>query len=426
MMKAHKIALRNVGEINPASIQDYMDRGGYEALKKALHTSPEKVIHDIIQSGLRGRGGAGFSTGLKKKYTSEAACVLLECMHYIVCNADEGEPGTFKDRIIMEGDPHLLIEGMVIAAYAVGAEQGYIYIRGEYHQSIHMVRKALAHAHARGFLGHNILGTGFSMDIEIKLGAGSYLCGEELTLLESLEGKRGYPRIKPPFPAESGLFGMPTLINNVETLSHLPAIVINGAHWYRRLGTEKSPGTKIFTISGDVNSPGYAEVEMGVSLKELIYHAGGGMKDGKPFKAALLGGAAGTFVPESLLDVSMDFDALKEKEAVLGSGAVIVMSKDQSILTMLDSILRFFEHESCGKCVPCRVGTKQLRVVLEKLKGVDNKRPDHIDALVYQSELMAKTSLCPLGQSPVLAIKSAVRYFRDELEKPESFQSRCQ
>ena len=326
----------------------------------------------------------------------------------------------------MEGDPHLLIEGMVIAAYAVGAEQGYIYIRGEYHQSIHMVRKALAHAHARGFLGRNILGTGFSMDIEIKLGAGSYLCGEELTLLESLEGKRGYPRIKPPFPAESGLFGMPTLINNVETLSHLPAIVINGAHWYRGLGTEKSPGTKIFTISGDVNSPGYAEVEMGVSLKELIYLVAGGMKDGKPFKAALLGGAAGTFVPESLLDVSMDFDALKEKEAVLGSGAVIVMSKDQSILTMLDSILRFFEHESCGKCVPCRVGTKQLMVVLEKLKGDDNKRPDHIDALVYQSELMAKTSLCPLGQSPVLAIKSAVRYFRDELEKPESFQSRCQ
>ena len=246
-----------------------------------------------------------------------------------------------------------------------------------------------------------------------------------LTLLESLEGKRGYPRIKPPFPAESGLFGMPTLINNVETLSHIPAIVINGAHWYRALGTENSPGTKIFTISGDVKKPGYVEVEMGVSLRELIYHVAGGMKDGKKFKAALLGGAAGTFVPESLLDVSMDFDALKEKEAVLGSGAVIVMSEDQSILTMLDSILRFFEHESCGKCVPCRVGTKQLVVVLEKLKGVDNKRPDHIDALVYQSELMAKTSLCPLGQSPVLAIKSAVRYFRHELENPQITQSRC-
>jgi NADH:ubiquinone oxidoreductase subunit F (NADH-binding) len=424
-MKEHKIALRNVNTINPASIRDYMDTGGYEALKKALKTPSEKVVHEITQSGLRGRGGAGFSTGLKKKYTSQAACVLLQCMRYIVCNADEGEPGTFKDRIIMEGDPHLLVEGMVIAAYAVGAEQGFIYIRGEYRRSIDLVRHALAQARAHGFLGNNILGSGFSLDIEIKLGAGSYLCGEELTLLESLEGKRGYPRIKPPFPAESGLFGMPTLINNVETLSHIPAIVINGARWYRRLGTERSPGTKIFTISGDVRSPGYAEVEMGVSLRDLITHAAGGIKDGKPFKAALLGGAAGTFVPESLLDVSMDFDALKEKEAVLGSGAVIVMSADQPILTMLDSILRFFEHESCGKCVPCRVGTRQLVDLLEKFEGADDKRPGLIDALVYQSELMAKTSLCPLGQSPVLAIKSAVRYFRDELQKPHHTQSRC-
>jgi len=425
VIRQHHIALRTVGRIDPASIQDYMDRGGYDALKKALQTASDKVVHDITQSGLRGRGGAGFSTGLKKKYTSQASCVLLACMRYIVCNADEGEPGTFKDRIIMEGDPHLLVEGMVIAAYAVGAERGYIYIRGEYHQSITMIRNALAHAHAHGFLGNNILGSGFSMDIEIKLGAGSYLCGEELTLLESLEGKRGYPRIKPPFPAESGLFGKPTLINNVETLSHIPAIVINGARWYRQLGTETSPGTKIFTISGDVKSPGYAEVEMGASLRDLIYRVAGGMKAGKPFKAALLGGAAGTFVPASLLDVSMDFDALKEKKAVLGSGAVIVMSSDQSILTMLDSILRFFEHESCGKCVPCRVGTKQLVDLLEKLMGADEKRPDHIDALVYQSELMAKTALCPLGQSPVLAINSAVRYFRDELEEPPISQSRC-
>lgn len=424
MIKQHHIALRNVGRIDPASIQDYMDRGGYDALKKALQTASDKVVHAITQSGLRGRGGAGFSTGLKKTYTSQASCVLLECMRYIVCNADEGEPGTFKDRIIMEGDPHLLVEGMVIAAYAVGAERGYIYIRGEYHQSIAMIRNALVQARTHGFLGNNILGSGFSLDIEIKLGAGSYLCGEELTLLESLEGKRGYPRIKPPFPAESGLFGKPTLINNVETLSHIPAIVINGARWYRRLGTETSPGTKIFTISGEVNNPGYAEVQMGVSLRDLIYRFAGGMKDGKPFKAALLGGAAGTFVPESLLDVSMDFDALKAKDAVLGSGAVIVMSNDQPILTMLASILRFFEHESCGKCVPCRVGTKQLVDLLKRLTGADDNRPDHVDALVYQSELMAKTSLCPLGQSPVLAIKSAVRYFRDELEIPPISQSR--
>jgi len=418
-MIEHRISLRNVGKINPARIEDYMAAGGYEALKKALQTPPENVIYEIIQSGLRGRGGAGFSTGLKKKFTSEAACVLLECMHYIVCNADEGEPGTFKDRIIMEGDPHLFIEGMVIAAYTVGAGKGYIYIRGEYHKSIEMIHKALASARAHGFLGNNILGSGYSLDIGVKLGGSSYLCGEELTLLESMEGKRGHPRIKPPFPAERGLFGMPTLINNVETLSQIPAIIINGADWYKRLGTEKSAGTKIFTISGDVKSPGYFEVEMGVTLRELIYNFAGGIKDGKRFKTALLGGAAGTFVPEAMLDVRMDFEDLQEKDAVLGSGAVIVMAEDQSILNMLHSIMRFFEHESCGKCVPCRVGTKHLLMLLNKISNNgQNKRP-HIDALLHQSEIMAKTSLCPLGQSPVLAIKSAVRHFRKELQETQ-------
>jgi len=410
-----QIALRNVGRIDPTSIREYTHRGGYDALKQVLQTPSEKVIATIIQSGLRGRGGAGFSTGLKKQFTSDATCTLLECMRYIVCNADEGEPGTFKDRIIMEGDPHLLIEGMAIAAYAVGAEKGYIYIRGEYHQSIDTVRNALAQAYARGLLGNNILNSGFALDIEIKSGAGSYLCGEELTLLESLEGKRGYPRIKPPFPAESGLFGMPTLINNVETLAHLPAIIINGAQWYQHLGTETSPGTKIFSISGDVNRPGYVETPMGISLRELIYDVAGGIKYGGTFKAALLGGAAGTFVPESFLDVSMDFDTLKEKEAVLGSGAVIVVSQTQSIPMLLDSILRFFAHESCGKCVPCRVGTQQLVVLMAQLKEAGSRTPECIDALIWQSELMAKTALCPLGQSPVLPIKSAVRYFRDEL-----------
>jgi NADH:ubiquinone oxidoreductase subunit F (NADH-binding) len=408
-----------VGKINPASIEDYIAQGGYEALKKALQLPPEKVIYEIIQSGLRGRGGAGFSTGLKKKFTSDATCVLLECMRYIVCNADEGEPGTFKDRIIMEGDPHLFIEGMVIAAYAVGAAKGYIYIRGEYHKSIEMTRKALARAKERSFLGNNILGSGYSLDIEVKLGAGSYLCGEELTLLESLEGKRGNPRIKPPFPAERGLFGWPTLINNVETLAQIPAIIINGADWYSRLGTEKSTGTKIFTVSGDVASPGYFEVEMGVTLKTLIYNLAGGIKGGKRFKTALLGGAAGTFVPESLLDIRMDFEALKEKDAVLGSGAVIVMAEDRSILNMLVSILRFFEHESCGKCVPCRAGTRQLLILLEKIKTDGQAKNSYLDKLLYQSEIMAKTSLCPLGQSPVLPIKSAVRYFRGELQQPQ-------
>ena len=415
-MTEHRIALKNVGRINPARIEDYLAAGGYEALQKTLETPADKVIYEIIQSGLRGRGGAGFSTGLKKKFTSEATCRLLECMHYVVCNADEGEPGTFKDRIIMEADPHLLIEGMAIAAYAVGADKGYIYIRGEYGESIERIRRALASAREHGFLGNHIMGSAFSLDIDVKLGGGSYLCGEELTLLESLEGKRGNPRIKPPFPAESGLFGMPTLINNVETLAQIPAIIINGADWYRRLGTEKSPGTKIFTLSGDVNAPGHVEVEMGVTLKTLIYHFAGGMKAGKKFKAALLGGAAGTFVPASLLDVRMDFEDLEENDAVLGSGAVIVMAEDRSILNMLHSILRFFEHESCGKCVPCRVGTRQLRILLETIGQNGRDNAAHIDALLDQSEMMAKTSLCPLGQSPVLAIRSALRHFRDELE----------
>ncbi len=417
-MLEHRIALKNAGQINPERIEDYIAADGYKALRQALQLPPDKIIYELIQSGLRGRGGAGFSTGLKKKFTSEASCVLLECMRYIVCNADEGEPGTFKDRIIMEADPHLLIEGMIIAAYAVGAKKGYIYIRGEYYKSVDMIRKALEIARERGFLGDNILDSGYSLEIVVKLGGGSYLCGEEFTLLESIEGKRGYPRIKPPYPAEKGLFDMPTLINNVETLSHIPTIILNGADWYKSIGTHQSPGTKIFTISGDVNNPGYFEVEMGVSLKQLVYILAGGIKDNKKFKTALIGGAAGTFAPESFLDVSMDFESLQEKDAVLGSGAIIVMAEDKSILDMLHSILRFFGHESCGKCVPCRVGTRQLLILLEKIitDGHDTNSSG-IDALLEQAELMAKTSLCPLGQSPVLPIKSAIRYFRNELEQ---------
>ena len=317
----------------------------------------------------------------------------------------------------MEGDPHLLIEGMIIAAYAVGAQKGYIYIRGEYHKSIGMIGKALEQAKAHGFLGDNILGSGYSLAIDVKLGGGSYLCGEEFTLLESIEGKRGYPRIKPPFPAEKGLFDMPTLINNVETLCHIPSIILNGSDWYKSSGTEQSAGTKIFSISGDVNKPGYYEVDMGVRLKDLIINLAGGMQDDKKFKTALIGGAAGTFVPESFLDVRMDFESLQEKDAVLGSGAIIVMAEDKSILDLLHSILRFFEHESCGKCVPCRVGTRQLLLLLDKIIAGRCNNSSNIDALLEQSELMAKTSLCPLGQSPVLPIKSAIRYFREELEQ---------
>jgi NADH:ubiquinone oxidoreductase subunit F (NADH-binding) len=333
---------------------------------------------------------------------------------YIVCNADEGEPGTFKDRVIMEQDPHVLIEGLIIAAFAIGATKGYIYVRGEYTKSIEMLRTALQQAKEKGFLGKNILNSGFDFEIEIKLGAGSYLCGEELTLLESLEGKRGYPRIKPPFPAEKGLFGMPTLINNVETLTHIPYIIQHGAAHYKSMGTEKSPGTKIFTISGDVNKPGYYETTMGVTLRSLIDDLAGGMKDNKKFKAALLGGAAGTFVNETVLDTPMGFDSLKEKDAVLGSGAIMVLSEERSVFDMAYSILEFFKHESCGKCVPCRVGTAQLMILMDKAKENPSKKPQILDQLLYEADYMAKNSLCPLGQSPILPIKSLKQYFQHQ------------
>lgn len=415
MTGEYRIATRNVGRIDPASIDDYLAAGGYEALKKALLQPPEKIVYAIAESGLRGRGGAGFSSGVKIKFTGEATCELLECMRYIVCNADEGEPGTFKDRIIMEGDPHLYLEGMIIAAYAVGAEKGYIYIRGEYLESIEKTRIALSQAKDRGFLGERLLGSEYSLDIELRIGAGSYLCGEELTLLESLEGKRGYPRIKPPYPAQEGLFDQPTLINNVETLAHIPAIIDRGAQWYKSLGAENAAGTKIFTLSGDVSNPGYVEVEMGTTLRELVDRYGGGIPDGKKFKAALLGGAAGTFVPESYLDVSLDYDTLDAKGALLGSGAVIVMAEDRSIRAMLHSILRFFQHESCGKCVPCRVGTRQLLMLLEQTQDSGGDKPEALSELLHQAKIMAKTSLCPLGQSPILALKSAFTHFGQEL-----------
>ena len=413
MIKEQKIALLNAGKYNPERIDEYIAMGGYNKVKKALQENPLDIIELLIDAKLRGRGGAGFPTGLKNKFTNESVCE--RCVQkYIVCNADEGEPGTFKDRVIMEQDSHVLIKGLIIAAFAIGATKGYIYVRGEYTKSIQMLRVALQQAKEKGFLGKNILNSGFDFDLEIKLGAGSYLCGEELTLLESLEGKRGYPRIKPPFPAEKGLFGMPTLINNVETFAHLPYIIEHGAAHYKSMGTEKSPGTKIFTISGDVNKPGYYETPMGVTLRSLIDYLAGGMKDNKKFKAALLGGAAGTFVDETVLDTPMGFDTLKEKGAVLGSGAIIVMSEERSVFDMTYSILEFFKHESCGKCVPCRIGTAQLMILMDQAKENSSKKAQILDQLLYEADYMAKNSLCPLGQSPILPIKSLKQYFQHQ------------
>lgn len=407
-----RIVLKNAGKINPLSIDDYIQAGGYAGLRKALQMKPADVIDELMEAGLRGRGGAGFSTGMKQKFTNESC---LRCpQRYVVVNADEGEPGTFKDRVIMEQDPHIYLEGTIIAAWAIQATQAYIYIRGEYHESIDKTKKAIEDAYAAGFLGKNILGSGFDLDVEIRLGAGSYLCGEELTMLESLEGKRGNPRIKPPFPAEKGVFGMPTLVNNVETLANAPLIIANGREWYRQFGTERSPGTKIFTISGQVNNPRHYEVPLGVSLQDLIDLAGG-MRDGKAFKAALLGGAAGTFVDATMLGEKMTYDNLREKGATLGSGAIIVMAEGDPVYDILHNCLRFFRHESCGKCVPCRVGTTQLVKQADQLKTANGDREKLLEQMVRESQIMAGTSLCPLGQSPILPLESAARYFSKEL-----------
>jgi NADH:ubiquinone oxidoreductase subunit F (NADH-binding)/NADH:ubiquinone oxidoreductase subunit E len=399
-----RVVLKNVGRIDPENINDYKTAGGYEALESALQQKPSGIMEQLtsanfIGANLKGRGGAGFSTGLKMKFTSNYAKQEKDkSKHiYLVCNADEGEPGTFKDRIIMENDPHLLIEGILITAYYIGATKGYLYIRGEYFLSIQRIKKAISDAYDNGFLGKNICGSDFSFDIEVRLGAGSYLCGEELTLLESLEGKRGYPRIKPPFPAEKGLFNRPTLVNNVETLANIPAILKNGPKWYSKLGTEKSTGTKIFNLSGNINTPGYYEVEFGITLGDLINKLGGGVIDGTEFKGALLGGAAGTFVDSSMLDTQMGYDELKEKGAVLGSGAVIVMNNFTNIFDMLKSILEFFKHESCGKCAPCRIGCQQLINILDDIKNNKNARDKNIELLVKETEYMAANSLCPPG-----------------------------
>ncbi len=411
MISENRIILKNAGHINPASIDDYIAAGGYGALAKAIREKPEMVVEEIADSGLRGRGGAGFPTGIKKKAAAGATTAGIK---YVVCNADEGEPGTFKDREIMENDPHLLVEGMVIAAYGIGAGKGFIYVRGEYYRSIEMLQKAINQAKEKNFLGNEILGSRFSFDLEIMPGAGSYLCGEELTLLESLEGKRGYPRIKPPFPAEKGLWGEPTLVNNVETLASLPSIISHGAGWYRSRGTEKTPGTKIFTISGDVKKPGCYETDAGVKLRDLIDDLAGGTADGKPWKAVLLGGAAGTFVPHGWSDATMCYDELRERGATLGSGAVIVVGSRRKLIPFIQNILKFFRHESCGKCVPCRIGTSYLHaqsLLLDKAGAEERKAI--LNDMLDNSRQMAKSSLCPLGQSPILPVESLHRHFME-------------
>ena len=410
LKKQKRIVLANSGLIDPENIEEYIAVNGYEALGKAVtELGRDAIISIVKKSGLRGRGGAGFPTGLKWSFTAP----LEETPKYLVCNADEGEPGTFKDRLIMEGDPHKLIEGMAIAGFAIGAEKGFVYIRGEYHLSIERMRKAIEDARKYGILGENIFGSGFNFDIEIKVGAGAYVCGEETALINSLEGGRGNPRVKPPFPGVKGLWQKPTVVNNVETLANVPAIILNGADWYRSFGVESAPGTKVYTILGHVNNPGLIEVEMGTPLRDIIYKYAGGVKGGA-FKTALIGGAAGAFVGEDMLDIPMDYDSLGEYKAVLGSGAILVMNETTCVVDMLKNVLKFFKHESCGKCTPCRVGTKQLYSIIDGITKGKGTEKDY-NQLLSVSEAMKYTSLCALGQSPYLVIHSAAKYFEDEI-----------
>lgn len=408
MINEKRIILQHAGKINPLSIDEYLAVGGYEAFGKALHSEPTDLLKVIEQSGLKGRGGAGFPTGIKTQttYGSQATC-----LKYVVCNADEGEPGTFKDRVIMERVPHQLIEGMLIAGLAVGASHGYIYIRGEYYHSIDILKHALAQAKTKGFIGNNILNTAFSFNIDLFIGAGSYLCGEELTLIESLEGKRGYPRIKPPFPAQKGLWQQPTLVNNVETLANLPTIITIGADKYRQIGTEQSPGTKLVCLSGDVNHPGTYEVEMGVTLKDIIFGLGGGIKNNKKPLAFLIGGAAGTFANIQQLNTKLGYHELKEQQLTLGSGAIMVFSEESNLTKTFTSILSFFKHESCGKCVPCRIGTTHIyNLWVEAENKSFAEKIDTLKIIEKISSDIANSSLCPLGQSPILPVRSFLNH----------------
>jgi NADH:ubiquinone oxidoreductase subunit F (NADH-binding)/(2Fe-2S) ferredoxin len=383
----------------------------YAGLRHALgELSPEDVLDRVTESELRGRGGAGFPTGRKWGFTRSAASEPK----YIVCNADEGEPGTFKDRVLMELTPHQVIEGMILAGYAIGAEHGYIYIRGEYAESIRRINAAIEAARTAGYLGERILGTQFSFDIKVHQGAGAYVCGEETSLLESMEGKRGIPRLRPPYPATNGLWGQPTVINNVETLANVPFIVREGVEEYRRLGTGSSPGTKLYPLSGAVNRPGIVEAEMGTTLRELIFEHGGGMAEDNEFQAALIGGAAGVFLGEDRLDIPLEYDILAEQDAVLGSGGVLVLDKGCEPAALLEGILHFFAHESCGQCVPCRIGTTRL---VELMSGFvkDTGTGEDLGLMLAIAKNMKQTSLCPLGQSCYPLLRSALEVFRKDI-----------
>lgn len=407
-----RIALRNCGIINPESIDEYIESGGYKALEKVLKDmSPERVIEEMKISGLRGRGGAGFPTWFKWNAARQAP----GSPKYVVCNADEGDPGAFMDRSILEGDPHSVIEGMAIAGYAIGAEQGYIYVRAEYPLAIKRLQIALKQAKEKGFLGKNLFGTDFSFEIKIKAGAGAFVCGEETALIASLEGERGMPRLKPPFPAQKGYLGKPTNINNVETFANVPWIILNGGSAFAKIGTEKSKGTKVFALAGKIKKGGLVEVPMGISLREVIFNIGGGIKGDRKIKAVQLGGPSGGCIPEALLDTPVDYESIVKTGAIMGSGGMIVMDETTCMVDMARYFLAFTQKESCGKCTHCRIGTKRMLEILERITNGNGKEGD-IEKLEELALNVKEGSLCGLGQTAPNPVLTTLKYFRDEYE----------
>lgn len=405
-----RIALRNCGIIDPESLEDYRKRDGYRAIEKVLkEMTPEEVIEEILRSGLRGRGGAGFPTGLKWRFTRQ----YQSDQKYVVCNADEGDPGAFMDRSIIEGDPHSVVEGMMIAAYAIGASEGHVYVRAEYPLAIVRLDKAIKDARKAGLLGKDIMGSGFDFDVKIKKGAGAFVCGEETALIASLEGERGMPRLKPPFPAEKGLWKKPTCINNVETFANVPWIIYNGAEKFAAFGTEKSKGTKVFALAGKMKRGGLIEVPMGITLREVVYQVGGGIRDDKKFKGVQLGGPSGGCLPESLIDTPVDYESLVASGAIMGSGGMIVMDETTCMVDMARFFLNFVQSESCGKCIHCRLGTKRMLEILNRITE-GKAQPEELELLEELAYNVKEGALCGLGQTAPNPVLTTLRYFRDE------------
>ena len=418
--KQMRIALRNCGVINPENIDEYIAQDGYAALGKVLtEMTPQEVIDLVLASGLRGRGGAGFPTGRKWQFAANSKAE----QKYACCNADEGDPGAFMDRSVLEGDPHSVLEAMAIAGYAIGANQGYIYIRAEYPIAVKRLQIAIEQAREYGLLGKNIFDSGFDFDIDIRLGAGAFVCGEETALMTSIEGKRGEPRVRPPFPAVKGLFGVPTVLNNVETYANIPQIILKGADWFRSIGTEKSPGTKVFALGGKITNTGLVEVPMGTTLREVVEEIGGGVPGGHTFKAAQTGGPSGGCIPAKLIDTPIDYDNLIAIGSMMGSGGMIVMDEDNCMVDIARFFLDFTVDESCGKCPPCRIGTRRMLEILERItegKGEDGD----IEKLETLAKNIKASALCGLGQTAPNPVLSTLRYFRDEYEA-HIYEKRC-